>query len=453
MTGSPHTSAGLLVVGTTGLMKLCYGTSNNLLLSDTVGNVITNYTYDGFGALASKEVKSGAAILYHMDFVRDSLSRIIEKTENVQGSAAKYDYRYDDVGRLWQVRKNDTLISKYQYDANGNRLAKITPTDTASGVYDEQDRLLTYSTSRYYYSSNGDLMMKVDTSAGDTTRYSYDAFGSLRGVKLPDGTNLEYIIDGSGRRVGRKVNGVVTQKWLYSSDLGIAAELDSANNIVSRFVYISSENVPEYFTKSGVLYRVVTDHLGSVKQVINAQTGAIVQSIDYDEFGNILVDTNPGFTPFGFAGGVYDNLSKLVRFGARDYDANVGRWTCKDPIRFNDKSSNLFRYVACDPVNSIDLNGLYSNEELTYARNSLEWGALLYVKGWTSILAGYIEIIESGALIVEALSWGGPMKPWGVAAGIGGVASGFREMMVGLKEVLESVDYLQWWRQLPPPKW
>ncbi len=42
--------------------------------------------------------------------------------------------------------------------------------------------------------------------------------------------------------------------------------------------------------------------------------------LDYDEFGRVLLDTNPGFQPFGFAGGHYDPDTQLVRFGARDYD-------------------------------------------------------------------------------------------------------------------------------------
>ncbi|MGD0589793.1 MAG: RHS repeat-associated core domain-containing protein [Bacteroidota bacterium] len=340
-----------------GVMKLRYASTNNLLLSDTVGNIITNYIYDTYGALFSKEVKSGTATLYRIDFVYDSLSRIVQKTENEQSVITKYNYSYDVVGRLNQVKKNDTLISTYSYDANGNRLAHWTPGKIDSGSYDLQDRLIVYSTTRYFYSQNGDLTMKVDTSTNDTTRYSYDAFGTLRSATLSDGTSIEYLIAASGMRVGRKINGVIKQKWLYSSDLRIIAELDSANNIVSRFVYTSSKNVPEYFTRAGIIYRIVTDHLGSVRQVVNTQTGVIVQQIDYDEYGNVLADSNPDFTPFGFAGGLNDNQTKLVRFGMRDYSADIGRWTIKDPTLFSSKETNLYLYAKDDPQNCTDNQG------------------------------------------------------------------------------------------------
>jgi len=52
--------------------------------------------------------------------------------------------------------------------------------------------------------------------------------------------------------------------------------------------------------------------------------------MDYDEWGRAVLDTNPGFQPFGFAGGLHDRDTGLVRFGARDYDPETGRWTAKD---------------------------------------------------------------------------------------------------------------------------
>ncbi|MBN1960884.1 MAG: hypothetical protein JW841_08050, partial [Deltaproteobacteria bacterium] len=68
--------------------------------------------------------------------------------------------------------------------------------------------------------------------------------------------------------------------------------------------------------------------------------------------------TNPGLQPFGFAGGLYDRDTGFVRFGARDYDPKVGRWTSKDPILFEGGDTNLYTYVRNDPVNFLDISGL-----------------------------------------------------------------------------------------------
>jgi len=106
------------------------------------------------------------------------------------------------------------------------------------------------------------------------------------------------------------------------------------------------------------VYRFITDHLGSVRLVVNAETGEVVQRMDYDAFGRVLYELNPGFQPFGFAGGLYDDDTGLVRFGARDYDAYSGRWTAKDPVRF-EGGVNLYEYVGNDPVNFLDPTGLY----------------------------------------------------------------------------------------------
>ena len=115
--------------------------------------------------------------------------------------------------------------------------------------------------------------------------------------------------------------------------------------------------------KGGVTYRIVSDHLGSPRLVINTTDGSVAQRMDYDEFGNITADTNPGFQPFGFAGGLYDQHTGLTRFGARDYDAQIGRWTSKDPIKFAGGDANLYLYTVNNPVNIIDPYGLFSMDE------------------------------------------------------------------------------------------
>ena len=113
--------------------------------------------------------------------------------------------------------------------------------------------------------------------------------------------------------------------------------------------------------KGGFTYRIVSDHLGSPRLIVNTATGAVAQRIDYDEFGQVINDTSPGFQPFGFAGGLYDPETALVRFGARDYDAEIGRWTSKDPVLFMGGSINLYEYVQNNPINRSDRLGLGPN--------------------------------------------------------------------------------------------
>jgi RHS repeat-associated protein len=114
----------------------------------------------------------------------------------------------------------------------------------------------------------------------------------------------------------------------------------------------------------GTTYRLISDHLGSVRLVVDATTGVVAQRLDYDEFGNVTLDTSPGLQPFGFAGGLYDADTGLVRFGARDYDPEVGRWTAKDPILFEGGQANLYVYVGNDPVNLLDSSGLHFGHDL-----------------------------------------------------------------------------------------
>jgi RHS repeat-associated protein len=97
--------------------------------------------------------------------------------------------------------------------------------------------------------------------------------------------------------------------------------------------------------------------VGSLR-LITDSGGNTVKRIDYDSFGNILTDSNENFTiPFGFAGGLHDRDTGLVRFGYRDYLPEISKWTAKDPIDFAGGDSNLYGYVQNDPVNLIDPDG------------------------------------------------------------------------------------------------
>jgi RHS repeat-associated protein len=258
------------------------------------------------------------------------------------------------------------------------------------------------------------------TVGSDTTTYDYDELGNLVSVGLAAKT-VSYVVDGFNRRVARKVDGTVTNRYLYGQGLLPVAELNSDGGVKSRFVFASKAHVPDYMVRGGVTYRFVTDQVGSVRLVVNTSDGTLAQRIDYDPFGVVTSDTNPGFQPFGFAGGLYDADTGLVRFGARDYDAETGRWTAKDPIGFEGGDTNLYGYVGGDPVNRIDPVGLDWLEDLNDSVGGL-------ADGLTTIPFTDISLTESLrnhmvdggiAVDVDKCSWG-----YGYSKGVGETSQG-----------------------------
>jgi RHS repeat-associated protein len=169
---------------------------------------------------------------------------------------------------------------------------------------------------------------------------------------------VKYLIDGDLNRVEKLINGTITKKFIYHAGHRVAAELNTNNTLKSVFVYGTQSYSPDYMIQGTKRFRFVKDQLGSIRLVVNVANGNVLQRLDYDEFGKVTQDTNPGFQPFGFAGGLYDPDTKLVRFGARDYDADTGRWTSKDPILFAGGDANLMVYAGNDPVNFVDPSGL-----------------------------------------------------------------------------------------------
>lgn len=325
----------------------------------TLGSVTETIGYNTFGELTSQAANFGATSLYTSTLTRDNLGRVKTNAEKIGGVTTNYGYTYNKVGRLTAVTKGGAAYSTYVYDANGNRTSRKISGVTVTATTDAQDRLLTQGTLSFTYNQNGEMLTKADSATATTTGYVWDSMGNLKRVNLPGGVNyVEYLMDGFNRRHVRKQNGVVDRYFVYQNQLQIAAELSSTGALIARYVYGSRQNVPEYMVKAAVNYRIISDQLGSVRLVVRASDGVIMQRMDYDEFGRVTNDTSPGFQPFGFAGGLYDGSSKLTHFGAREYDADTGRWLSKDPILFGGGDTNLYGYVLNDPINWTDASGL-----------------------------------------------------------------------------------------------
>jgi RHS repeat-associated protein len=339
-----------------GSLNITRDAATGFVSGTTLGLVSDAKIYNDFGEPVDHLVAYDGNEIYAHTLTRDNLGRVITETQTILGVTTHFNYIYDNRDRLLQVDRNGMLEAQYSYDANSNRLSRDDGTTTETGVYDAQDRLINYDGVSYAYRQSGELLTKTD--GGNSTTYAYDEVGNLISVVRPDGVSVEYDIDGLDRRIGKRINGTLIQAFSYRNDLQIVAEYNGSGSLVSRFVYSSSLGAPEYMEREGNTYRVITDRTGSVRLVVDVVSGVVAQRLDYDAFGRILVDTNPGFQPFGFAGGVYDPDTGLTRFGARDYDPNIGRWTAKDPIGFEGGSTNLYLYADGDPVNVTDPGGL-----------------------------------------------------------------------------------------------
>jgi len=397
-----------------GNLTLTRSAQNGLLTGSTLGRIRDTWAYNGFGEPSSYTVTDNGAPLHAVTFSRDKLGRITAKNETTGGVITSWAYDYDLAGRLKEVKRNGAVIATYGYDANGNRTHL---NGALVARYDDQDRMLEYAGAIYEYSANGELKKK--TEGGNATEYVYDVLGNLRQVTFSTGGSIEYVIDGRSRRIGKKVNGTLVQSFLYQDQLKPVAELDGAGNVVSRFVYATRVNVPDYMVKGGATYRIVTDHLGSPRMVIDTVTGAVAQRMDYDAWGNVETDTNPGFQPFGFAGGAHDSHTNFVRFGIRDYDAAAGRWTTRDPAGFTAGETSLYAYTGNQPVDTLDpvgARGVVSTaveQYDTWATNLAErgGGGRLVLAFLVSSIGSVIEATEKLSGIVSALeTWTDPCK-------------------------------------------
>jgi RHS repeat-associated protein len=315
---------GLLV--SAGPVVLTRSAATGQVMSTQVGKTRTTYGYDAYGALTSLETSVASVPIFREDVTFDMGGNVAGKSVTVKGVGSRSEYSYDEALRLTTEKRDGAASGSWTYDAEGNRLTS----DGTTASFDARGRLLAQGATTYGYDAFGNRTRKV---AGEgTTEYRYAGAGALTGVTLPDGALVEYVIDARGRRVAKKKDGVFHAGWLYDGQLRIVGEVNSTGTLTSRFVYGTVGHSPDVMVRGGVTYRYVHDSLGSVRLVVNAETGEVVQRLDYDSWGVVTADTSPGLQPFGYAGGLYDSDTKLVRFGARDYDATTGAWLSPEPL-------------------------------------------------------------------------------------------------------------------------
>lgn len=397
----------------------------------------TRYEYDpGFGEPRAVEtLRVAGSVQLHREEIqtRDPAGRILtmheQWAEGATQRSCQNTYVYaSSSGRLQSHTLDcdgsdlDDSVT-FSYDANGNRTGAAHPTwNATAGQHSPRDQINgSFGPIAYLWSPRGSVTRRAYGSS--FIEYDYDLGGALVEVRQKVGASVRRIIryrnDAFGRRVARSTvdcpaatgcgSEVLRSVYIWDGPLRIIGELRYPSGVSSvpvryRYVYATHANVPDYVMQDGnVRYRLVHDHLGSLRFAYDATTTGTEGrhlSRRYDVLGAVVDEVVSGADlPFGFAGGLYDReagfvddagapvlvhgrSAALVRFGARDYDPFAGRWMAPDPIHFAGGDSNLHGYCAGDPVNIFDHNGRQPRRVIgamwRYATNALArelWGS------------------------------------------------------------------------------
>jgi RHS repeat-associated protein len=317
--------------------------------------------YDTLARISSSANTVATTQAYSSQLTYGNRGLITRKVETVSGTAHTYDYAYDPTGQLLSVTRDGTVVEQYTYDGNGNRTSRrigAGPVETAT--YDPQDRVQQQGSVTYAFNNDGLL-----TGRGSDT-FTYGAKGELLQTTV-GGQTITYVYDGLGRQVAR-TDSTGTHEYFYAN-IGSLFEVTAMRSPTGTFTffYYDERGFLIGLERGGSRYYVATDQVGTPRVVSNA-AGQAVKVLEYDTFGALVSDSNPAFElPVGFAGGLEDRTTGLVRFGFRDYDPAAGRWTARDPVFYGGGQSNLYVYVSNNPVSLRDPEGLWCISATAYA--------------------------------------------------------------------------------------
>jgi RHS repeat-associated protein len=159
--------------------------------------------------------------------------------------------------------------------------------------------------------------------------------------------------------------------------------------------------------------------LGSVVGLTDS-SGKLVNTYQYDPYGNLTSSTGTVANPWRYAGGYYDSGTGLYKFGIRYYDPTTGRWTQRDPVGGSLQElvkANPYVYAGNNPVNMVDPSGACD-----------AWAIALVIVGIIGIFAAGFALlatpVPAAAIILPVLLGSAPEAAAGVFTFLG-AAAGF----------------------------
>ena len=345
------------------LTKLTTSTSSFSFAYDKLGRRITVLkpngardvsNYDSLGNLLRLYGIAGSPITYY-GHTYDKIGNRLTRAERTR----TFSYAYDPVYRLTGTTASVAGANEaYSYDPVGNRL---TGPAAESYSYATANELAAKTGATYQYDNNGNLVGKT---AGTTTwSYAYDFENRLKMVTKTTGgdtTSVTFAYDPFGRRIEKSVNAgtPTTTSYLYDGN-NILYEYDGSAAITARYIHNLGVDDPLAVEKNDKVYVYYKDGLGSVTALTD-YWGNIVQTYDYDSFGNIVAVKDPDFVqPYTYTGREWDKETGLYFYRARYYDPMEGRFISKDSIGFRGGDVNLYGYVQNNPIRFKDPYGLF----------------------------------------------------------------------------------------------
>lgn len=295
--------------------------------------------------------------------------RIVAMRMENDGKQMVSSYSYAEDGQLAEEAGH-----QYAYDSLGNRMRM----NDQDWEVNSHNQLIRTAEAEYVYDLNGNLVEKH--SEEGTTLYSYDALDRMVRLECRDNIAYTYVYDAFGRRLARQTwkwqknedvwKRIDTEKYVYDGFKEIG-KIDKSGNLVElrilRDVNRAEIGAAIALELQGRLFLPMHDIQGSIRCLVDAQSGEIVESYTYtaygeeslwDELGKPL-KASRAKNPWRYFSKRSDAVSGLVSFGKRDYDPQTGRWMTPDPLLFSD-APNLYVFARNDPLNCYDLYGLFS---------------------------------------------------------------------------------------------
>lgn len=300
-----------------------------------------------------------------------------------------YDYEYDKANRL--VHANFQDQNKYSeksigYDPNGNIQTLTRHLNSATGTthgytYDQNkpNRLLSVSglTGQMTYDGNGNLL------SDGTKTFTYDYRNMPISIAVSP-TNLYMAYDVGGQRTKYlKGSGTSPQDgskiFVRGSNGNVVAEYKKFGSswVVDHFNIYGNDLVGKLQASNNQRYYYLADHLGSIRVTLD-ESGNVDSWTDYYPFGKESRGSSTANRPKEqFTGKERDSEIGLDYFGARYYNAEIGRWLTVDPKGGKYPDLTPYNYVANNPIKLVDLDGrdIYVSEALAKTDAWKNWVA------------------------------------------------------------------------------